>query len=131
MKHESFQSTANECPLRMLILINGLRSVRTDRCGPIDRSPEDPRQGFDDFGELLTTCAAVNHLLVVEGAELPKERNSRKVSRSNRCAPDRFKKGGEGESMAMCMHAVKVGTWRTLCLLPLRGSRPDSQRQDS
>ena len=63
----------------MLILINGLISVRTGGRGPIDGSPEDPRQGFDDFGELLTTCAAVNHLLVVEGAALPKEQNSRKV----------------------------------------------------
>ncbi len=63
----------------MLILINGLISVRTGGRGPIDGSPEDPRQGFDDFGELLTTCAAVNRLLVVEGAALPKERNSRKV----------------------------------------------------
>ncbi len=63
----------------MLILINGLRSVRTGGGGPIDGSPEDPRQGFDDFGELLTTCATVNRLLVVEGAALPKERNSRKV----------------------------------------------------
>jgi hypothetical protein len=63
----------------MLILINGLISVRTGEHGPIDGSPEDPRQGIDDFGELLTTCAAVNRLLVVEDAELPKERNSRKV----------------------------------------------------
>ncbi len=60
----------------MLILINGLISVRTGRRGPIDGGSEDPRQGFDDFGELLTTCAAVSRLLVVEGALLPKERNS-------------------------------------------------------
>src|SRR5438445_9461960 len=36
-KHESFQWKVHECLLRMLILINDLRSVRTDRCGPIER----------------------------------------------------------------------------------------------
>ena len=39
----------------------------------MDRSnggSEGPRQGFDGFDELLTTCAAVNRLLVVEGTEL-------------------------------------------------------------
>jgi len=37
----------------------------------------------------LTTCAAVNRLLVVEGTALPKERNSRKVltERSMRTGP--------------------------------------------
>ena len=48
----------------------------------VDRSnggSERPRQGFDGFDNLLTTCAAVNRLLVVEGTELPKERNSRNV----------------------------------------------------
>ena len=79
----------HECLLRMLILINGLRNVRTDRCGPIDVGSEGPRQGFDGFDELLTTCAAVNRLLVVEGTELPKERNSRKIltERSMRTGP--------------------------------------------
>jgi hypothetical protein len=73
----------------MLILINGLISVRTGRRGPIDGSSEDPRQGLDDSGELLTTCAAANRLLVVEGTELPKERNSRNVftERSMRTVP--------------------------------------------
>jgi hypothetical protein len=63
----------------MSILINGLRRVRGDRCGPIDGGLEGPRQGFDGFGEFLTTCAAVKGLLVVEGTALPKERNARKV----------------------------------------------------
>ena len=58
----------------------------------VDRSnggSEGPRQGFDGFDELLTTCAAVNRLLVVEGTELPKERNSRNVftDRSMRTGP--------------------------------------------
>ncbi len=77
--HESFQWTVHECLLRMLILINGLRSIRTGRCGPIDGRSEDPRQGFDGSGELLTTCPAINRFLVVEGTVLPNERNSRKA----------------------------------------------------
>jgi hypothetical protein len=39
----------------------------------VDRSnegSEDPRQDFDGFGELLTTCAAVNRLLVVAATDL-------------------------------------------------------------
>jgi hypothetical protein len=92
--------------LRMLILINGLRSVRTNRCGPIDGGSEGPRQGFDGFDELLTTCAAVNRLLVVEGTALPKERNSRKVlkERSMRSGPVQ-----EGRA--------RVNRWRCACTL--------------
>ena len=92
---------------------------------------EGPRQGFDGFDELLTTCAAVNRLLVVEGTELPKERNSRNVftERSMRTGP--FKTGGEAEPMAMCMHAMNKGAWRNVCFLPLRGSTPKGERQDS
>jgi hypothetical protein len=44
-----------------------------------NRGSEGPRQGFDGFAELLTTCAAVNRLLVVEDTELAKERNSQKA----------------------------------------------------
>ena len=40
-----------------------LRQVWTDSNG----GSEGPRQDFDGFDELLTTCAAVNRLLVVEG----------------------------------------------------------------
>src|SRR5882724_1704843 len=108
-----------ECLLGMLILINGLRSVRTDRCGPIDGGSERPRQGFDGFDELLTTCAA-------ERAELTERAHGAiEAHRSG------SRKEGEGEPMAMCMHAVKVGAWRNVCFLPLRGSRPESHRQDS
>jgi hypothetical protein len=112
----------------MLILINGLISFRTGGRGPVDGSSEDLRQGFDDFGELLTTCAAV---LVVEGVALPKERNSRKVLTEQSIRAGPVQDGGQGEPTAMCMQAVKLGAWRTLCLLPLRGSRPESQQQES
>jgi hypothetical protein len=98
----------------MLILINGLVNVRTGRAGPIDGSSEDPRRGFDDFGELLTTCAAANRLLVVEGAALPKERNSQKRLTEQRMRAEPVQEGGEGEPMAMCMHAGKVGACRSM-----------------
>jgi hypothetical protein len=78
------------------------RQVWTDRDGGSER----PRQGFDGFDELLTTCAAVNRLLVVEGTALPKERNSRKVltERSMRTGPVQ-----EGMS--------RVNRWRRACTL--------------
>jgi hypothetical protein len=92
----------------------------------VDRSnggSEGPRQGFDGFDELLTTCAAVHRLFVVAGTELPKERNTESTHAAID-APDRFKTEGEGEPMARCMHALKVGAWRNVCFLPLRGSTP-------
>jgi hypothetical protein len=54
-----------------------------------------------------------------------------RYSRSDRCVPDRFKTGSEGEPMAMCMQAMKVGAWRNVCFLPLRWSPPNIDRQDS
>jgi hypothetical protein len=114
----------HECLLRMLIFINGLRSVRTDRCGPIDGGSEGPRQGLDSFDELLTTCAAANRLLVVEGTARPQERNSRKAltERSMRTGPvqEGSRSEGEGEPMAMCMHAVKVGVEKCVLLAVAR-----------
>jgi hypothetical protein len=90
-----------------------------------------PRQGFDGFDEVLTTRSSVNRLLVVEARSCRKCGTHRKYSRSNRCLLDRFRTGGDGEPMAMCMHTMKVGACSNVCFLPLPGSTPKSQRQDS
>jgi hypothetical protein len=98
---------------------------------PIERGFGGPRQVFDGFDEVLTTCAAVNRLLVVEGMELPQERNSRNVFTGRSMRTGSVQVGGEGEPMEIYMHITKVGAWRKVCFLPLRESTPKSERLDS
>src|ERR1700688_4196817 len=131
MKHESFQCKVHDCLLQIFILINCLRSVRAHRCGPITRGLETSTARLRRFRRGVDNLCRRNRLLVVEGRSCRKCETHRKYSRSDRCVADRFKAGGEGEPMAMCMHTMKVGAWRNVCFLPLRGSTPKSQRQDS
>ena len=67
---------------------------------------EGPRQGFDGFGELLTTCAAVNLLLVVEkhGAAERAELTERIHG-----AIDAYRSGSRREA--------RVNRWRCACTL--------------
>src|SRR5260370_569741 len=52
-KHESFQWTVYQCLLRMLILIKGLRSVRRNRGGPIDRGLGSSPAGLRRFRRVV------------------------------------------------------------------------------
>jgi hypothetical protein len=89
---------------------------------------EDPRQGFDGFDELLTTCVAVNRVLVVEAMALQRAQLMENTHVAIVTYQTASRRQDEGEPMAMCMHAMNVGAWRNVCFLPLRGSTPKSER---